>query len=280
VNVARGFAEHLPLDGLILTKIEGDARGGAALAIRQATGVPLRYLTTGEGTDRLELFRPEGLASRILGMGDVVGLVQGFEKHVDQEKAAEDAKRMLQGSFGLDDFLNQMRTIRKMGPLKDLMEKLPGMSQMLPAGVNISGDELDPIEAMILSMTPQERQQPAIINPSRTKRIAQGSGRSPKEVGELIQRFKSMQQLMSSFGQLGGMGGMGSLLGKIPGLGKLMGGGFPGMGGGGMPSLDALGQMGLGGAPNRAAARAQRTEQQRKTRKNQRKHKKRQKKKR
>jgi len=282
VNVARGFAERLPLDGLILTKIEGDARGGAALAIRQATGVPIRYLTTGEATDRLELFRPEGLASRILGMGDVVSLVQGFEKHVDQEKAAEDAKRMLQGSFGFDDFLNQLRTLRKMGPLKDLMEKLPGVGQMMQ-GVTVTGDELDPIEAMILSMTPQERQRPEVINPSRQQRIARGSGRTPKEVSELLERFKSMQKLMSGFGQMAGMGGMGGMLGKIPGLGKLMGGGGGGMPGlpGGMPSLDPaqLAQMGLGGmAPNRAAARAQRTEQQRKARKTKRKHKKRQKK--
>jgi signal recognition particle subunit SRP54 len=286
VNVARGFAERLPLDGLILTKIEGDARGGAALAIRQATGVPIRYLTTGEGTDRLETFRPDGLASRILGMGDVVSLVQGFEKHVDQEKAAEDAMRMLQGSFGLDDFLNQLRTLRKMGPLKDLMEKLPGVSQMMPAGLQVTGDELDPIEAMILSMTPQERQRPDVINPSRAQRIARGSGRAPREVNELVDRFKAMQKLMGSFGQMAG----GGLLGKIPGLGKMFGGGggggFPGLGGlmgggGGMPSLDQLQSMGLGGmAPNRAAARAQKTEQQRKARKNKRKHQKRQKKKR
>ncbi|MCP4004407.1 MAG: signal recognition particle protein, partial [bacterium] len=162
VNVARGFADRLPLNGLILTKLDGDSRGGAALAIRAATGVPIRCVTMGEGVDRLETFRPEGMASRILGMGDVVGLMQDFEEVVDVESAEADAERMLKGQFTLEDFLSQLQTIQKMGPLKDVMEKMPFAGDLIPEGANVDGKELKKIEAMIFSMTPQERKQPQL----------------------------------------------------------------------------------------------------------------------
>jgi signal recognition particle subunit SRP54 len=271
VNVARGFAARLPIDGLILTKLDGDARGGAALAIRQATGVPIRYVTVGEGVDRLETFRPEGLASRILGMGDVMGLMENFEKVADQEQAEKDAKRLLRGSFSLDDFLNQLRTIQKMGPLRDVLEKLPMAGQLFPEGVQVEGSELKRIEAMILSMTPQERREPELINPSREARIARGSGADVAQLREMLERFKAMRTMMSQLGKGLGMGGMGGMLSRVPGVGKLLGGG-------GMPDMSgidpaALQQaLGMGAAPNRAAARAMRAEAKRKDRKQKRKH--------
>ena len=266
VNVARGFAERLRLDGLILTKLDGDARGGAALAIRAATGIPIRYLTTGEALDRLEAFRPEGLASRILGMGDVVGLVQDFEEVADQEQAEADAERLLKGTFTLEDFLKQLQTIQKMGPLRDMVEKLPFAGELFPEGVQLEGNELKKIEAMIFSMTPEERRRPEIIDASRRERIAKGSGTQPAELGDMLKRFDAMRSMMSQLGQGGG------LLGKVPGMGKLLGGGD-------LPSLNGLDPAALGalgeGAPNRAAARAMRAEAKRKKRKQQRKHKRR-----
>ena len=144
VNVARGFAERIPLDGLILTKLDGDARGGAALAIRAATGVPVRFVTMGEAIDKLEAFRPEGLAQRMLGMGDVVGLMQDFEEVVDVETAEKDAERMLRGQFTLEDFLTQLRTLQKMGSLKDLLAKIPGMCEMMPEGATVDPKEIAP----------------------------------------------------------------------------------------------------------------------------------------
>lgn len=263
VNVARGFSERLRLDGLILTKLDGDARGGAALSIRNATGVPIRFITTGEGTDRLELFRPEGLASRVLGMGDVVGLMQDFEEVADVEQAEKDARRLLQGRFTLQDFLAQLRTLQRMGPLSDMVEKLPFAGDLLPEGAQVDGHELKRVEAMILSMTPEERARPEILNRSRQERIARGSGSQLQHLTEMLKRFETMQKLM---GQLG----KGGMLSKIPGIGKMMGGG--------LPDLDpaALGELGLGGPPRgRRAARAQKAEARRQQRKAMKKHKRR-----
>jgi signal recognition particle subunit SRP54 len=260
VNVARGFAERLPLHGLILTKLDGDARGGAALAIREATGVPVRYVTTGEASDRLEPFRPEGIASRILGMGDVVGLMRGFEQVVDAEKAEEDAQRLLKGRFTLEDFLTQFRTLQRMGPVRDLVEKLPFAGDLLPEGAQVDEKQLRRIEAMILSMTPEERARPEIIDPSRSRRIAGGSGTRVEDLGDLLQRFQTMRDLLGKIGK-------GGMLGKLPGLGKLLGGGAPDFSG-----LDP-GALGLGdGPPNRRAARAMKAESRRKQRKSKRKH--------
>ena len=264
VNVARGFAARLPVDGLILTKLDGDSRGGAALAIRAATGVPVRFVTMGEATDRLEAFRPEGLAQRVLGMGDVVGLMNDFEAVVDVEEAEKDAERMLRGKFTFDDFLTQLRTIQKMGSLTDLLAKIPGVSDMMPEGAKVDPGELRRIEAMITSMTPGERRQPESISPSRQNRIARGSGTKVTDVAGLLQRFKAMREMMAS------LGGAGGLLGKIPGVGKMFGGGGP------PASFDPAQLAGLGGmAPNRRAARAQKAMAKREQRKAQKKHKKR-----
>jgi signal recognition particle subunit SRP54 len=216
VNTARSFSERLPLDGLILTKLDGDARGGAALAIKAVTGIPIKFLGTGEGLDRLEPFRPEGLASRILGMGDIVGLVKDFEEVVDEQEAEKDAERLLRGQFGLDDLLKQLRMIQKMGPLRDVFSKLPMFGSLAD---QVDERELIRVEALIHSMTPSERTQPDLIDKSRMSRIARGSGRRSKDVRELLGRFGQMREMMS---QLGGGGGM---LNKVPGLGRLAGAG-------------------------------------------------------
>ena len=257
VKVSKGFHDRLGLTGVVLTKLDGDARGGAALSVKEVTGAPVRFAGMGEGTDKLEEFRPEGMASRVLGMGDVVGLMKDFEEVVDQEKAAEDAMKMLQGDFSLEDFLQQIKMIQKMGSLKDIVGKLPGMDQ-LPADVNLDDRELVKIEAMISSFTNFERKDPyaLIRDPSRVARIAKGSGTPDQAVTELVQRFLFMKQMM------GNMGGMGGLLGNIPGMKSLgamknmkkamaqmqSGGGFPGMGG--MPGMGGFpGMPGMGGFP-------------------------------
>lgn len=200
VNVARAFNNSIKLTGFILTKLDGDARGGAAISIKEATGLPIKFLGMGEAIDRLEEFRPEGLASRILGLGDVVGLVKDFEEVVDEKKAEEDALRMLQGHFTLDDFLSQIRTLKKMGPLKDVVEKLPFFQGGLPAQANFDDYELVKIESMINSMTPSERRTPDIINESRTARISRGAGRKENEVRDLLRKFKDMRDLISAMG--------------------------------------------------------------------------------
>ena len=220
VQVAQAFHEKLALDGLVMTKLDGDARGGAALAVKAVTGVPIKFLGTGESVDRLEEFRPEGLASRILGMGDVVGLVKDFEQVADQKQAEEAAERMLEGRFTLDDLLSQLKTIQRLGPLRDVFAKLPMFGSLAD---QVDERELVKVEAMIRSMTPAERAEPGIIQKSRASRIARGSGRRSKEVMQLVQRFAQMRDVM---GAMGG-GGLGGLLGKVPGLGRLMGGGMP-----------------------------------------------------
>jgi signal recognition particle subunit SRP54 len=200
VNIARAFNKRIRLTGFILTKLDGDARGGAAVSIKEATGVPIKFVGMGEGIDRLEEFRPEGLASRILGFGDVVGLVKEFEELVDEKKAEEDAMRMLQGDFTLSDFLGQIKTIKKMGPLQDLVEKLPFFPGGIPDAVNVDDYELVRIESIISSMTPFERRQPDILNESRISRIAKGSGRTPAEVKDLLTKFRDMRSLMIALG--------------------------------------------------------------------------------
>lgn len=228
VNVAKAFNEKITLTGFVLTKLDGDARGGAAISIKEATGVPIKFLGMGEGIDRLEEFRPDGLASRILGFGDVVGLVKGFEEVVDEKKAEEDAMRMLQGHFTFNDFLSQIRTIKKMGPLKDVVEKLPFFQGGVPSQTNFDDYELVKIESMINSMTPSERKSPDSISDSRVKRIAKGSGRQENEVRDLLSKFKDMRDLMSAMGggklrgrwkRLKGLkrmfsGGLGNLMGS------------------------------------------------------------------
>jgi signal recognition particle subunit SRP54 len=265
VRTARSFNERLGITGVILTKLDGDARGGAALSVKEITGAPIAFVGMGETTDKLEPFRAEGMASRILGMGDVVGLMRDFEQVVDQKKAEEDAARLMSGKFTLEDFLNQIRMIQRMGSLKDLMEKIPGLSGMIPPGVNVDDKELVRIESMIQSMTRSERSDPHVLvrEPSRVRRIAKGSGSQEQAVSELVQKFMFMQQMM---GGMGGMGGLGGMLGKLPGLGGLAaarhlrraakgaGGGMPQMPGmGGFPGMPGMGGFpgmpGMGGFP-------------------------------
>lgn len=254
VRTAKGFNDRLDLTGVILTKLDGDARGGAALNVLEITGAPVVFQGMGETTDKLEPFRPEGMASRVLGMGDVVGLMQDFEQVVDKKQAEEDAMRMLQGQFTLDDFLSQIRMIQKMGSISELMDKVPGMNQMLPPGAasQIDESEFQRIEAIIQSMTRQERNDPnaLIREPGRVARVASGSGNKQEAVSDLVQKFLFMQQMM---GGLGGGGGLGGLLGNLPGLKGLnmarnmrramKSGKLPA----GMPDLNALGGMGMPG---------------------------------
>ena len=243
VSHAEAFSEKLEIDGICMTKLDGDARGGAALSVKAVTGVPIKFLGTGETVDRLEEFRPEGLASRILGMGDIVGLVKDFEEVVDEQQAEEDAERILKGQFTLEDLITQLQTIQKMGPIKEIFARMPGMGGLSD---QVDEGELVKVKAMVGSMTPGERQVPSVINKSRATRIASGSGRRPKEVTDLVKRFDQMKGMMAALGQQSGM------LGKIPGMGKLAGGGMPGMDpmammGGGMPGMDPMAMMGGGG---------------------------------
>lgn len=260
VKTAKGFNDRLAITGAVLTKLDGDARGGAAISVKEITGAPILFAGIGENVEGFEPFRADGMASRILGMGDVVGLMQDFEKVVDEKKAEEGAARMLSGEFSLEDFLEQIRMIQKMGSLKDLMEKLP-LGGMLPAGmptdVNLDDRELVRMEAMIQSMTPLERVDPYALvrEPSRVTRVSKGSGTKPEAVTELVQKFLFMKQMMGNVGA--NMG----LMGKIPGmkglgmaknLKKMMaGGGMPGMGGfPGMPGMGpGFGLPGMGGMP-------------------------------
>ncbi len=214
VKTAATFNDRLSLSGVVLTKLDGDARGGAALSIKQVTGAPVRFVGTGETIDRLEEFRPEGMASRILGMGDIVGLMKDFEEVVDEKKAEEDAKRMLQGRFTLHDFLEQIRTLQQMGPLQDLFEKLPFFADSVPEGFNVDEGELKRAEAIVSSMTKQERREPDLFKKesSRVTRVAKGCGREPKDVVDLLNRFMFMRQMMGNIGQQAG------LLSKMPGM--------------------------------------------------------------
>jgi len=200
VNIAKAFNERIRLTGFILTKLDGDARGGAAISVKEATGVPVKFVGMGEALDRLEEFRPEGLASRILGFGDVVGLVKDFEEVLDEKKAEEDAMRMLRGDFSLTDFLEQIRSIKKMGPLQDLVEKLPFFPGGLPDSAKVEDYELIRIESLINSMTPRERKYPDIINENRMRRIASGSGRKESEVKDLLFKFRQLRDLMVAMG--------------------------------------------------------------------------------
>ena len=280
VKTAKSFNERLGITGVVLTKLDGDARGGAALSVKEVTGAPIVFAGMGETTDKLEPFRAEGMASRVLGMGDVVGLIQDFEQVVDQKKAEEDAQRMMRGEFTLDDFLNQVRMLQKMGSLSDLVDKIPGLGGMIPPGAaqNLDDRELVRIEAMIQSMTRGERADPQSLvrEPSRVKRIANGSGQTATQVGELVQKFLFMRQMMGGFGQ--NMG----LMGNIPGLKNLamarnakkaMQGGFPGMPGMGFPGMGfpGMGMPGVAGGGDAAPRMRVLSKAEKNARKNQRK---------
>jgi signal recognition particle subunit SRP54 len=210
VNIANGFNEAVKLTGLILSKIDGDARGGAAISVRTVTGVPIKYLGVGEDMDGLEVFDPNRLASRILGMGDMIGLIEKAESNLDAEEATRSAEKMLSGNFTLEDFADQLRQVRKMGPIGQLMGMLPGglgggaMAQVDP---NQAEKGLVQIEAIINSMTPGERRKPKRINASRKRRIARGSGTEVQDVNRLLKQHREMQRMMKRMKKSGMRGG-------------------------------------------------------------------------
>ncbi len=215
VRVASDFHKQVGLTGLILTKIDGDARGGAAISMRSVTGVPIKFLGVSEKLDGLEPFYPDRMASRILGMGDVLTVIEKAEEVMDKEDAERMQKKMRKGEFDLDDFLKQMRQIRKMGPLSGLLSMLPGMGRIAKEIDHEATDkQLRHIEAMISSMTLGERRNPRIINASRKRRIAKGSGVSVQEINELLSQFRQMQRLMKQL-QSGKRGGLGGLFGGM-----------------------------------------------------------------
>src|SRR5205085_1178237 len=193
VKTAGEFDRRLDLSGFILTKLDGDARGGAALSIKEVTGKPIKFVGMGEGLDKLEEFRPEGLASRILGFGDIVGLMKDFEGVVDEKKAEEDAEKILTGNFDLHDFVEQIKLVKKMGSVNELLEKFPLFGE-LPEGVSFDDKELHRVEAIISSMTKNERKNPSVIGDERISRIARGSGQKKEHVRGLLDRFFAMQK--------------------------------------------------------------------------------------
>ncbi len=197
VNVAQAFAQAVPVTGLVLTKIDGDARGGAALSISAVTGLPVKFLGTGEKTDALEPFHPDRLAGRILGMGDVLTLVERAQETYDEKQAAKMAEKLRKNSFGLDDMLEQMQQLQKMGPLGQLVELIPGMGGMAKeAQASVERGDMKRAQAIISSMTPEERRDPAILNGSRRRRIAQGSGTRLQDVNQLVKQFGELQKVM------------------------------------------------------------------------------------
>lgn len=211
VNVARGFAEAAQITGVVLSKLDGDARGGAAISVREVTGVPIKFAGLGEGLDQLEAFHPERMAGRILGMGDVMGLIERAEQTFDERTAHQTMKKMRKGSFDFEDFLEQMQMLRRMGSFKDILAMLPGAGSALRE-IDLDDRDLARVEAIIRSMTPQERRNPKLIGGSRKKRIALGSGTTAQDVNRLLKQFAGAQQMMKSMASGRGLPG-------LPGLG-------------------------------------------------------------
>ncbi|MBF0422981.1 MAG: signal recognition particle protein [Magnetococcales bacterium] len=237
VGIARSFNERLDISGVILSKTDGDARGGAALSIRHVTGKPIKFLGTGETLAGLEPFHPDRIASRILGMGDVISLVETAIEKVDLAETAKMQEKIFSSNFTLEDFLAQIQQIKKMGPLSELMGMIPGMKQAMKGKIaeGEAADQFKRIEAIILSMTRQERRKHQILNASRKRRIASGSGTSVQEINRLLKQFVDMQKMMKMFGKSMGKGGLKGLLGgmKLPkGLnpGSMGGMNLPGLG--------------------------------------------------
>ena len=214
LNVAEGFSKDLPLSGLLMTKIDGDARGGAAISIREVTGIPIKFLGVGESLDAIEEYNPQRLASRILGMGDVLGLIEKAQASLDQEEAEKQAEKFLKGEFSLEDFAKQLKQMRKMGPLGQLMEMLPGQMGQVARQVDPrdAEDQLKTIEAVINSMTLEERRNPKLLNASRRRRIARGSGLEVQVVNQVMKRFRETQRLIKTIQKSGGKG-LGRLIG-------------------------------------------------------------------
>ena len=207
VNTAREFNERLDYDGVVLTKLDGDTRGGAAISIRSVVKKPLKFISSGEKMDALQVFHPERMADRILGMGDIVSLVEKAQEQYDEKEARELKKKIYKNKFDFNDFLGQIAQIKKMGNMKDVMSMLPGMGKALK-DVEISDDVFKQTEAIIYSMTPAERENPEILNPSRKERIARGSGTSLVEVNKLLKQFdqtKKMMKMVAGAGKNGGM---------------------------------------------------------------------------
>ena len=196
INVINGFNDKLPLTGVILTKLDGDTRGGVALSVRHITNVPIKFIGVSEKLDGLDSFDPERMAGRILGMGDVVSLVEKATEAIDEKEAEKTAKRMQQGKFDLEDFLSTMKQMKKLGPLENLLKLIPGAKKMGLNNIKIDPKQMAHIEAIVLSMTPKERRNPNIIKASRKTRIAKGSGTSVQEVNKLLQQFDQMKNMM------------------------------------------------------------------------------------
>ena len=203
VNVAKTFHERLGLTGFILTKMDGDARGGAALSIRAITGQPVKFIGIGEKIKDLEPFYPDRITSRILGMGDMVGLIEKAQEHIDQEKAGRLEEKIRKNTFTLSDFQEQLRQIRKMGSLKDILGMIPGLGSKIPSGADVDDKSLVKIDAIISSMTKQEKEKPNIINGSRKLRISKGSGTNVSDVNRLLKQFAQMNKMMKKFSAMG-----------------------------------------------------------------------------
>ncbi|MFL5836547.1 MAG: signal recognition particle protein [Solirubrobacteraceae bacterium] len=210
VNVAEQFTEQVGFDGVIITKLDGDARGGAALSVKAITGMPILYASTGEKLDAFERFHPDRMAQHILGMGDVLTFVEKAQREIDEERSAEMERKLRKAEFTFEDFLDQLRTIRRMGPIGNLLGMLPGAGAQL-RGMKVDERELDRVEAIVLSMTPEERRRPDLIKGSRRLRIAKGSGTTVQAVNQLVKQFDQMRKLMKSMSR-----------GKMPDLGALM----------------------------------------------------------
>jgi signal recognition particle subunit SRP54 len=218
VNTAKTFDERLNFDGVVLTKLDGDTRGGAAISIRHVVNKPIKFISTGEKMENLDVFHPDRMAQRILGMGDVISLVERAQQSFDEDEAKRLNAKMRQNNFNFDDFLSQLEQVKKMGNIKDLMGMIPGMGKALK-GLDIDDDSFKPVEAIIRSMTPKERQNPDIIDGRRRKRLADGSGRSITEVNNLMKQFEDMRKMMK---QMNKMGGAKAAMSRMmpPGMGK------------------------------------------------------------
>ncbi len=272
VRVADDFNKAVSLTGMILTKMDGDARGGAALSMRSVTGVPIKFMGTGEKVEALEPFYPDRLASRILGMGDVLSLIERAQETIDQEEALKAQEKMQKGKFDLEDFLNAMRQLKRMGPLRQVMEMIPGFNKLAATPdmeEALEGDQLKYVEAMILSMTLEERRNPDIINGSRRKRIAMGSGTTPQDINQLLSQFNEMRTMMRQISsgkgpwakmarQYAGAGGLPGMSG-MPGMGDL--GGLDGQSAMRAPALSR--PAGSGKKTGKAARKEKRKQKQR-----------------
>jgi signal recognition particle subunit SRP54 len=225
VAVAIAFQERIDIDGLVLTKLDGDARGGAALSVKSVTGRPIMFASTGEKLDAIEVFHPERMASRILGMGDVLTLIERAEQATSEDEAAEMEARMRKGQFTFDDFLSAQKMLRRMGPLQGVMKLIPGMGQLADADIDES--KMKRVEAVVLSMTPRERSMPHTIDGKRRLRIANGSGTTVQDVNQLLEARKMMEKMMGQMGK-----------GKMPAI----------------PGMEGLTGAGAPGAPTRAVA--------------------------